>query len=157
MTTRFCPHDSFPMVRIDNRWECIVEYLNSCIGQQPVTDVVQRGDITSYVFENAHELPLLCFCCGSLLVSPDLEREREDIRGRRLEAMSWDTAEVSEGKEAIEFHLEFSPKGIEREGIWVAVALEVAARLKHPAHCLRHKKLPFASHHPQNKKKKKRR
>jgi hypothetical protein len=112
--------------------------------------------MTYYVFENAHELPLLCLCCGSPLILSDLEKEREDIRGRRLDAMPWDTVEGSEGKEAVEFHLEFSPKGIDGEGIWVAVALEAAARLRHPAHCLRRKKLSSASNRPKGKKKKRR-
>jgi hypothetical protein len=76
------------MVKINGRWECAAEYLDRCLGQQPVVDLVQRGRTVYYVFENGHQLPMLCFCCGTPLVYDDLERSRRDMRGRRLEKMS---------------------------------------------------------------------
>jgi len=59
---RTCKRDGFPMLEIDGRWECLAEYLDRCIGQQAIVDLIKRGKTFYYVFENGHELPLLCFC-----------------------------------------------------------------------------------------------
>ena len=130
-----CKRDGFPMLEINGRWECVAEYLDRCIGQQRVVDVTQRGKTFYHVFENGHELPMLCFCCGRPLVYDDLERSRRDMRGRRLEAMSFDMVTVRDGSEVLQFRLEFSRKGLLSPGVCVPVAVEVAARLRHPDHC----------------------
>jgi hypothetical protein len=128
-----CPNDGFPMVEIDGRPECCVEALDRCVGQRTVVDVVQRGQTTYYVFENGHELPLLCGCCGQGLLVRDLEKEREKVCGRRLEAMSIGTAVLEkDGREYDELILEFSKSGIFSGPLHVPVAFEVAARLRHP-------------------------
>jgi hypothetical protein len=36
-----CERDGFPMVKIQGRWECVAEYLDRCIGQQRVVDLIQ--------------------------------------------------------------------------------------------------------------------
>jgi hypothetical protein len=130
-----CRRDGFPMVRIDGRLQCVAEYLDRCIGQQRVVDLVQHGETTYYVFENGHELPMLCFCCGGPLVYEDLEESRRELVGRRLEAMSVGMVELEDGSEVMQFRLEFSNKGWLSPGIYTAVSPEVAAQLRHPAHC----------------------
>jgi hypothetical protein len=134
-TYPICERDGFPMVKINGRWECVAEYLDRCIGQQPVVDLVQRGKTVYYVFENGHELPMLCFCCGRPLVYDDLERSRRDMRGRRLESMSVGPVTLEDGSEILQFVLEFSKKGLLSQGISIPVAVKVAARLKHPDDC----------------------
>ena len=132
-----CKRDGFPMLKIKGRWQCVAEYLDRCIGQQRVVDLIQQGDTVYTVFENGHELPMLCFCCGRPLVYDDLERSRRDMRGRRLEAMSFDMVTVRDGSEVLQFRLEFSKKGLLSQRVCVPVAVEVAARLRHPDHCPR--------------------
>jgi len=139
-TYQLCKRDGFPMLQINGRWECVAEYLDRCIGQQRVVDLIQRGKTVYYVFENGHELPMLCFCCGTPLEYKDLEWSRRDMRGRRLEAMSFDMVTVRDGSEVLQFRLEFS-KGLLSPGVCVPVAVEVAARLRHPDHCPRGGKL----------------
>lgn len=129
-----CPNDGFPMVEIDDQLECCVEALDRCVGQRTVVDVVQRGKTTYYVFDDGHELPLLCGCCGQGLLVNDLEAERKKICGRRLEAMSIETSVLEkDGREFDELVLEFSKLGIFSQPLHVPVAFEVAARLRHPA------------------------
>ena len=41
---------------------------------EEVIDIIQRDDTVYYVFENGHELPMLCFCCGDPLNYQDLEQ-----------------------------------------------------------------------------------
>jgi len=130
------------MLKIKGRWQCVAEYLDRCIGQQRVVDLVQQGDTVYTVFENGHELPMLCFCCGTPLEYKDLERSRRDMRGRRLESMSVDMVTVEDGSEVLQFALEFSGKGLLSQGVYVPVAVEVAARLRHPDHCPRRGKPP---------------
>lgn len=137
-----CKRDGFPMLKINGRWECVAEYLDRCIGRQRIIDLVQRGKTVYYVFENGHELPLLCFCCGTPLEYKDLEQSRRDMRGRRLEAMSVDMVTVQDGSEVLQFRLEFSRKGLLPPGVCVPVAVEAAAQLRHPDHCPRKGKLP---------------
>ena len=132
-----CKRDGFPTLKIKGRWQCVAEYLDRCIGQQRVVDLVQQGDTVYIVFENGHELPMLCFCCGTPLEYKDLERSRRDMRGRRLESMSVDMVTVEDGNGVLQFAFEFSGKGLLSQGVYVPVAVEVAARLRHPDHCPR--------------------
>ena len=133
---RECEQDGFPMLRIRGRWECVGEYLNRCIGMKRVIDVIKRGDTVYYVFEDMHELPLLCFCCGEPLVVSDLGKTRQNMRGRKFESMSYGPVPVDdEGTEVYQFCLEFSGKTPLSLGTHTPVSVEVAAQLQHPAHC----------------------
>ena len=151
-----CERDGFPMLRLDGRLQCVAEYLDRCIGQQPVVDLVQRGETVFYVFENGHELPMLCYCCGRPLAYRDLEESRRDMRGRRLEAMSVGTVTLEEdGSEIMQFCLELSKKGGLSQEVCLPVAPEVAARLRHPAHCP-HKRRPPTKKSRRGKRRRKR-
>jgi hypothetical protein len=130
-----CEHDGFPMVNIKGQLHCAAEYLQRCIGQQPVIDVIQRGQTIYYVFENGHELPLLCFCCAQPLATRDLADERRDMQRRRLDSMSVGTVQHESGEQFLQFVLEFSGKGWLSKGLFVPVAPEVAAKMRHPADC----------------------
>jgi hypothetical protein len=130
-----CERDGFPKLRINGRLQCVAEYLDRCIGQQRVVDLVERGKTTYYAFENGHELPLLCSCCGRPLEFLDLERSRRETKGRRLEAMSVAVVELPDGSQVVELRLELSKKGWLSRRTSMAVAPEVAARLRHPADC----------------------
>jgi len=130
------------MLKIKGRWQCVAEYLDRCIGQQRVVDLIEQGDTVYTVFENGHELPMLCFCCGTPLEYKDLEQSRRDMRGRRLEAMSVDMVTVEDGSKVLQFGLEFSGKGLLSQGVYIPVAVEAAARLRHPDHCPRKGKPP---------------
>jgi len=130
-----CERDGFPMVKIQGRWKCVAEYLNRCIGQQRVVDLVQRGKTVYYVFENGHELPILCYCCGRPLVFNDLEWSRRDICGRRLESMIVGPVTFEDGSEMLQFALEFSKKGLLSRRVSIPIAVKAAAQMKHPADC----------------------
>ena len=64
---RECAQDGSPMIIIHGRWECVSEYLDRCVGMKTVVDMIQRGKTVYHVFDDGHELPLLCFCCGKSL------------------------------------------------------------------------------------------
>lgn len=130
-----CEHDGFPMVKIKGRLHCAAEYIDRRLGQQPVIDLIQRGQTIYYVFENGHELPLLCFCCAQPLATRDLADERRDMQGRRLDSMSVGRVQNEIGEEFLQFVLEFSGKGWLSKGLFVPVAPEVAAKMRHPADC----------------------
>jgi hypothetical protein len=51
----------------------LAEYVEACSGNQKVSDVVLSDDTLYCVFENSHELPLLCYCCGEALKYPYLQ------------------------------------------------------------------------------------
>jgi hypothetical protein len=136
-----CPRDGFPLLKIDGKLECSVEYIDRCVGGQAVVDVVQRGPTTYYVFENGHQVPLLCGCCGSSLSVPDLALERKQALGRRLESMSMVPQVAENGREYHVLSLEFSKQGLFSKGLFLPVSFEVAARLRHPADCPYHKRV----------------
>ena len=123
------------MVKINGRWECVAEYLDRCIGGQRIVDVTQRDGTIYYVFENRHELPLLCFCCDTPLAVENPKRERSQLRGRRLESMSVEPVVLQDGTEMLQFRLELSKKRLEPSGRTVAVSVESAARMHHPPGC----------------------
>ncbi len=129
-----CRRDNFPMVEIDGKMECVVEYIDRCIGQQPVVDIVERDKTVYYVFANGHQVPMLCSCCGSPLVYRELERPRQKIVGRRLDAMSINVQVLSDGRQYEELVLEFLG-ATDSEAFGVPVSFIVAAQMKHPSHC----------------------
>ncbi len=131
---RRCPDDGFPMIKIKGQWQCVPEYIDRCIGQQPIADVIQAGKTVYYVFENGHQLPLLCSCCGGNLVI-DVEQERKDKIGRRLESMSIGYTHSEEGEEIEELVLEFSKKGLLSSIVGMPVSFQVAAQMRHPSNC----------------------
>jgi hypothetical protein len=137
-----CSKDGFPMVKIDGHWECIVEYLDRCIGQQQVVDLVQHDKTIYCVFENKHELPMLCFCCGEPLIYEDLEKARHNIQGRRLERMSIGEVKLQDGRKVMQFALEFSKRGWLSRRLFIPIAFEAAAQLRHPVWCPHKKVLP---------------
>ena len=130
-----CQHDGFPMVKIKGRLHCAAEYLDRCIGQQHVIEVIQRNQTTYYGFENGHQLPLLCFCCARPLVTMELAETQHDMQGRRLVSMSVGTVYNEAGEELLQFRLEFSGKGWFSKTLFVPVAPEVAVKMRHPSDC----------------------
>jgi hypothetical protein len=134
-TERLCKRDGFPLVQIGDRWECVAEYLDRCIGGQRIVDVTQRDETIYYVFESGHELPLLCFCCDTPLLVENPKTERRQMRGRRLESMSVGQVLLNDGTETLQFRLELSKKGLEPLGRAVAVSVKSAAQMHHPPGC----------------------
>ncbi len=132
-----CQRDGFPMVKVNGRLQCAAEYLDRCIGQKEVVDVLQRGQTAYYVFEDGHELPLLCFCCGSPLVIQNPEQFRSQILNRRLEGMSLNDATLEDGTTMLQFELNFSKRWLSSSGLVDAVSPLVAVHLRHPASCPR--------------------
>jgi hypothetical protein len=129
-----CEEHDFPMVEIDGRLECVAEYIDRCVGGQPVVDVRKRKKTVYYIFANGHQLPLLCSCCGTPLAYRDLEQARRDVVGRRLEALSINPAVTDDGREFEELVLELvDTSGDDR--IDVPVAFVVAPQMFHPANC----------------------
>ena len=133
---RLCTKDGFPKVKIAGRWECAAEYLDRCIGGQRIVDLLKPEGTVYYVFESGHELPMLCFCCGTPLEYPDLEGSRRDVVGRRLESMAVGPVESEDGREMLQFCLELSRKGLLSQPVAMPVSIEAAAQMRHPPHCL---------------------
>jgi len=75
--------------------------VNFCIGGQKINDVILRNDTLYYIFENRHELLLLCYCCEEPLACPDLQAEKRQMRGRKLQAMTWDVEELEDGSHVL--------------------------------------------------------
>jgi hypothetical protein len=130
-----CERDGFPVLNINGKPHCLAEFVDSCIGGQKIADVVLRNDTLYYVFENRHEIPLLCFCCGMPLECPDLQAEKRNMRGRKLKAMTWDLVEMEDGKNVIDYQLEFSSKPGETEPLMVQTSTLSADKMIHPLLC----------------------
>jgi hypothetical protein len=128
------------MVKIDGRWQCAAEYLDRCIGGQRIREVRLQGRTLYYVFEDGHELPLLCFCCGKPLVCGNLEKSHRKMRGRRLEAMTVRPIEHEDGERIPCFELEFSGKGLKPGKVYEPLSPQVAAGLRHPKECQHRKR-----------------
>jgi hypothetical protein len=135
-----CKRDGFPMVRVDGKLQCVAEYIDKCVGGQQVVNVIQEDATVYYVFESGHELPLLCFCCGTPLVVENLEQSRRNMRGRRLEGMLIDEVTLESGDTMIQFGLDFSENALSHEGFADALSPLVAAQMRHPASCPRRKR-----------------
>lgn len=130
-----CERDGFPILELNGEPHCLAEFVNFCIGRKKIIDVVLRSDTLYYVFENRHELPLLCYCCGQPLAGYDLQLERQQMRGRRLESMSWAPETLEDGRVVIDYQLEFSSKHGETEPLILQTSVQSAARMVHPLLC----------------------
>ena len=152
-----CAKDGFPKVKIAGRWQCVAEYLDRCIGGQRIVDLVKREDKVYYVFESGHELPMLCFCCGTPLEYTDLEKARRDITKRRLESMAVEPGELENGREMLQFRLELSKKGLLSRPVAIPISIEAAAQMRHPPHCTRSQGSPAPGGQRKRKRRKRRR
>jgi len=130
-----CERDGFPILNINGKSHCLAEFVNFCIGGQKVTDVVLRNKTLYYVFENRHEIPLLCYCCGVPLECHDLQSVRNHVRGRKLQAMTWNVEELEDGRNVIDYQLEFSSKYGETEPLMVQTSTLSADKMIHPILC----------------------
>ncbi|GEM_PF-1138400 len=130
-----CERDGFPILTINGEPHCLAEFVDFCIGGQKITDVVLRNDTLYYVFENRHELPLLCYCCGEPLACHDLQSVKRLMRGRKLQAMTWDTEELEGGRVVIDYQLEFSSKYGETEPLMVQTSTLSVDKMVHPVFC----------------------
>jgi len=130
-----CERDGFPILEINEQQHCLAEFVDNCIGGQKITDVVQRNGTLYYVFENRHEIPLLCYCCGHPLACPDLQAEKRHMRGRVLQAMTWNPEQLEDGSSVIDFELEFSRKVGEEDVMMVQTSTLSANKMRHPITC----------------------
>ena len=130
-----CERDGFPVLNINGEPHCLAEFVNFCIGRNKITDVILRNDTLYYVFENRHELPLLCYCCGEPLACSDLQSVKSHMRGRKLQAMTWDMEELEDGRNVINYQLEFSSKYGETEPLMVQTSTLSADKMVHPILC----------------------
>jgi hypothetical protein len=147
-----CEQHGFPMLRINGRLQCVFEFLHDCIVHKQVVDVVQHGKTTYYVFEDGHELPLLCSCCGGSLSVDNLDEERKKMSGQQLERLYTDTNRLPNGLAVEELILMFlGEEGEKLVGLEVPVAFEVAVKLRHPVDCPRRGILQVKGH-PSRKK-----
>lgn len=82
-----CPRDGFPMINVDGRHICSVEYADEIVGGQRVVDAVEQDGLLHLIFENESSLPLTCPCCGGRLHlrSISLENLSQMLAGRVLE------------------------------------------------------------------------
>lgn len=130
-----CERDGFPILDINEQQHCLAEFVDYCIGGQKIIDVVQRNDTLYYVFENRHELPLLCYCCGQPLACLDPQAEKGRARGRVLQAMTWKTEQLEDGRNVIDYELEFSRKDGENDVMMVQTSTLSANKMRHPISC----------------------
>ena len=131
-----CERDGFPVLDINGEQHCLAEFVDYCIGGQKISDVILRNDTLYYVFENRHELPLLCYCCGEALECPDLNAERKHMRGRILQAMTWNMEQLEDGRDVIDYELEFSSKYGEATVLMVQTSTLSANKMRHPVTCI---------------------
>jgi len=91
-TARCVEHDC-PMLLIDDDYVCSLEYVDEHLGGKQVKDlvVIDEGLIT-VLFEDDHELPLLCPHCGDPL---DLDEDEllSQIGGLYLVALQYEPAD----------------------------------------------------------------
>ncbi len=131
MKIRFipCERDGFPILEINGQQQCLKEYMEHCLGNQKITEVIQRDGTLYYIFVNGHELPLLCNCCGESLSCPDLPSEQKIMSGRTLKNMTWGTERLEDGRNVIDFQMEFFPKAGENMVLMVQTSVASAGKL----------------------------
>ena len=87
-TARCAEHDC-PMILVADEYVCLLEYVDEHLGGRQVKDlvVVEDGLIT-LLFDDDHELPLLCPHCGDP-IDMDEDEFLNDMAGLYLVALQW--------------------------------------------------------------------
>jgi hypothetical protein len=145
-----CEQDGFPVLRINGHQQCMGEFADHCLGRIKITDVALRAGTMYYVFEDGHELPLLCFCCGEPLASSNPQLEPKRMRGRKLKTIGWEPIQLNNGRAGIELQLQFSRRFWEWKGVVVHLSVKSLDQLIHPTTCCQvTRKSPICSAPPQ--------
>lgn len=158
-----CQKDGFPTIVIDGKRRCVAEYIERCIRDATITDVVERENkALFYIFENGHELPLLCAGCNGDIKVNNLAKEKNEIIGRHLLATRWQHADYGDEGEVIELFLQLGKyEGRQLDILEVNTSLNSANRLVHPENCILKNKdlddLHKRTKKPKQKKKKRKR
>jgi len=100
-----CAEHDCPLLRIDDEDVCVLEYVDEHLGGKQVKDLVVVEDgLVTILFDDDHELPLLCPHCGNPL-GLDEDALLDEIEGLYLVALQWvpadPDAEVYEGIELL--------------------------------------------------------
>jgi hypothetical protein len=99
-----CVEHDCPMLWFDDEFVCALEYVDEHLGGKQVKDlvVVEDGLIT-ILFEDDHELPLLCPHCGDP-IDVDEDEFLNEVAGLYLVALEYVPADPEAGEyEGIEF------------------------------------------------------
>ncbi len=131
-----CQNDGFPMLEINGRLECVAEYLEECLAFKTITDLNEKDKTISILFNDGHELPLLCPCCGEVLSIEDIEAERIQLSDSQLESITIEILDHGDGREFIHLILWFLKKTNSHNPTFgLALSLNVAKTLQHPDSC----------------------
>lgn len=86
-----CEIHQCPMIRIEDAYACVVEYVNELLGTRSIADVIPgtATEPTVLEFDNGRSLPLLCACCGDPLQIADWELFCEQAIGLHLVAIGY--------------------------------------------------------------------
>lgn len=99
-----CGYHQCPMIIIDDKYRCAIQYANDALGKQCIANVVPGSETepTWLEFDNGRSLPLVCSCCGEPLQIADVELFRQEVIGLHLAAVGYVPPE-DEYAEAFEF------------------------------------------------------
>ena len=81
------------MLRIEDEYVCILEYVDEHLGGKQVKDlIVAEGGLIAILFDDDHELPLLCQHCGDP-IEADADELLNELSGLYLAALQWVSAD----------------------------------------------------------------
>jgi len=83
-----CSHDNFLMLKINNDYVCIGEYVFAHLYGSPIQDIITEPVLT-LVFQNGHTMPLLCPDCGQSLHIGDEDEWLNTLAGLFIVDMDW--------------------------------------------------------------------
>jgi hypothetical protein len=118
-----------------------------CISPSAIAEVVKRGATIYYIFDDGHELPLLCACCGEpLVLAHDVITETRLMRGRRLTNTFVTMEHLADEPPRLTLVLEFD-RDLRAAPETVGVPLDIATHLRHPPECPYRPRTPLARRH----------
>ena len=137
-----CERDGFPVLRLNGREQCLGEFIEECLQLKKVSDMVLRNGVFYYVFEDGHQLPMLCSCCDNPLLVNDLDASRKKWVGRQLKNILCDTLEIGEITLVDNLQLQFTRRFLEFKRAENVLSLLSAQKIIHPSSCTNKHRLP---------------
>jgi len=110
-TSARCSEHDCPMIQVDDETVCALEYVDEHLGGKQVKDlvVVEDGLIT-VLFDDDHELPLLCPHCGDP-IGADENELLDELAGLYLVGLEYVPADPEADEyEGVEFFFAADPE-----------------------------------------------
>ena len=134
-----CEKDGLPLIKINGREQCLGDLYTQCLHMRKVVDLVKERNTYYLIFDDGHQVPMLCPCCGEPLGINNPNSLKKDMVGRKVKDFDYELIGSEENPMIEDLQLEFSRKFLEFEPPVMQYSILSAHKIIHPVSCINHR------------------